>query len=123
MAEHDGGVEPVDGLPAPRKAWFSSGSGRATVLLATTPVRISTPPMIVARLSRSPRNATAPSTLTTGSRYSSRLTRAVPPDRTARFHSSIPAAVLPNARKASSAHTAAPRWVSPAPDAVPANAR
>jgi hypothetical protein len=86
----------------------------------STPASTSTPPARTAAVTRSPRKTIAPSTLTTGSRYSSRLIRAVPPRTIARFHSSIPATVLPRARKSSSAQ---PGWDSRTGQMVPARAR
>ena len=69
----------------------------------STPAITSTPPARTAAVARSPRKTIAPSTLTTGSRYSSRLILVLPPRTIARFHSSIPATVLPRARNSTSA--------------------
>jgi hypothetical protein len=68
-----------------------------------TPAITSSPPARTAAVARSPRKTIAPSTLTTGSRYNSRLILVLPPRTIARFHSSIPATVLPRARNSISA--------------------
>jgi hypothetical protein len=88
--------------------------------VTSTPAITSTPPARTAAVARSPRKTIAPSTLTTGSRYSSRLILVLPLRTTARFHSSIPATVLPRARNSISPQAG---WDSRGGQTVPTSAR
>jgi hypothetical protein len=89
-------VVPATGVAAARARRRLSRPGAQ---VAPTPASTSTPPMIMAPETCSRGKDTAPTTLTSGPRQSSRLTRLPDKRDTARFHSSMPTAVLPKARR------------------------
>ena len=77
------------------------------------PPMTSAPPTARPADTRSPSSVTAPATLTSGSRYSSRPARGPGRRATARFQASMPTTLLPMARNASSPQAAAgsrPSW-------------